>query len=142
MRDISQQYGIKLKQLYKKNRMKTGSEPVAGEKLYMRQKAESAPDTVKRTITAPVKVEPQKPVKTEPIDKDTAYAHPKKPAPVYKPKEQPEANEANDKVELHTVQAGETLFNIARRYQKKRAADTGAEQYVGLYPEGRPAADH
>ena len=45
MRVISQQYGIKLKQLYKKNRMEIGSEPKAGEVLYM-QKKRSKSDSV------------------------------------------------------------------------------------------------
>lgn len=37
MRDISQKYGIKLKKLYKKNRMEPGTQPVAGQKLYLRK---------------------------------------------------------------------------------------------------------
>ena len=38
MRTISQKYGIKLKSLYCKNRMKPGSEPAAGQKLWLRKK--------------------------------------------------------------------------------------------------------
>lgn len=37
MRDISQRYGIKLNKLYKKNRMEEGSQPAAGQKLYLRK---------------------------------------------------------------------------------------------------------
>lgn len=37
MRDISQQHGIKLKKLYRKNRMEPGTQPVAGQKLYLRK---------------------------------------------------------------------------------------------------------
>lgn len=40
---ISQLHRIKLKQLYKKNRMKPGQEPLAGEKLYLRDKRDAAP---------------------------------------------------------------------------------------------------
>lgn len=38
MRSISQLYGIKLKQLYKKNNLVIGSQPRVGEKLYLRKK--------------------------------------------------------------------------------------------------------
>lgn len=38
MRSISQFYGIKLKQLYKKNNLVIGSQPRVGEKLYLRRK--------------------------------------------------------------------------------------------------------
>jgi LysM repeat protein len=37
MYSISQKYGIKLSKLYKKNHMKAGSEPAAGEKLWLRK---------------------------------------------------------------------------------------------------------
>lgn len=37
MRDISQKYGIKLKKLYKKNRMKEGTQPQPGQKLWLRK---------------------------------------------------------------------------------------------------------
>ena len=38
MYSISQLYGIKLKHLYKKNRMMFGSEPYVGQKLYLTRK--------------------------------------------------------------------------------------------------------
>lgn len=38
MWDVSQKYGIKLKHLYKKNRMDVGDEPKEGTKLYLRKK--------------------------------------------------------------------------------------------------------
>lgn len=38
MWEISQQYGIKLKKLYKKNRMEKGEEPKAGQKLSLRKR--------------------------------------------------------------------------------------------------------
>ena len=37
MWDISQKYGIKLKKLYRKNRMREGEQPKVGEKLYLRK---------------------------------------------------------------------------------------------------------
>lgn len=39
MYDISQQHGIKLRTLYKKNRMEIGEQPQQGDKLYLRKKA-------------------------------------------------------------------------------------------------------
>lgn len=38
MRDISQQYGVKLKALYKKNNMIAGTQPRAGQKLYLKKR--------------------------------------------------------------------------------------------------------
>lgn len=38
MRDISQLYGIKLKKLYKRNRLDEGSVPKAGQKIFLRKK--------------------------------------------------------------------------------------------------------
>ena len=52
MRVISQQYGIKLKQLYKKNRMEVGSEPKVGEVLFM-QKKRSKEDSVSVAQASP-----------------------------------------------------------------------------------------
>lgn len=38
MYDISQMYGVRLKWLYRRNRLEQGDEPVAGEKIYLRGK--------------------------------------------------------------------------------------------------------
>ncbi|MDD2196200.1 MAG: glucosaminidase domain-containing protein, partial [Bacteroidales bacterium] len=38
MYDISQMYGVRLKWLYRRNRIEQGAEPVAGEKIYLRGK--------------------------------------------------------------------------------------------------------
>lgn len=43
MYSISQLYGIRVKHLYKKNRMNKGTEPAPGEKLYMQSKREDRP---------------------------------------------------------------------------------------------------
>ena len=52
MRGISQTYGIKLKHLYKKNRMETGTEPKVDEVLYMQKKRDSD-DPVKTQAKKP-----------------------------------------------------------------------------------------
>ncbi|HYG14575.1 MAG TPA: LysM peptidoglycan-binding domain-containing protein [Bacteroidia bacterium] len=44
MYSISQLYGIKLKHLYKKNRMEPGTEPATGQVVYMRRKRRTAPE--------------------------------------------------------------------------------------------------
>lgn len=41
MRDISQKYAVKLKSLYKYNRMETGTEPAVGEKIWLTKKKPS-----------------------------------------------------------------------------------------------------
>jgi hypothetical protein len=38
MRSISQKYGVKLRKLYKKNRMERGTQPEAGQKLWLRKR--------------------------------------------------------------------------------------------------------
>jgi hypothetical protein len=38
MHDISQMYGVKLRRLYRKNRMEPGQQPVAGQKIYLRKR--------------------------------------------------------------------------------------------------------
>jgi LysM repeat protein len=38
MYDISQKYGVKLKKLYKKNLMEEGTQPTAGQKIWLRKK--------------------------------------------------------------------------------------------------------
>jgi hypothetical protein len=38
MRDISQLYGVKLKKLYKKNKMFMGTQPNIGDKIYLKHK--------------------------------------------------------------------------------------------------------
>ncbi len=43
MHSISQLYGIKLKLLYRKNRMETGTEPEVGQKLWLREKKPPLP---------------------------------------------------------------------------------------------------
>lgn len=88
MRDISQQYGIKLKQLYKKNHLKPGQQVKAGETLNLQKKSASTPQL--RDPNAPV-VEPKQP--------DPVPTNPK-PKPVQNPN-------------FHEVQNGESLAYIA-----------------------------
>ncbi|MCC7297627.1 MAG: LysM peptidoglycan-binding domain-containing protein [Bacteroidia bacterium] len=89
MRDISQEYGIKLKHLYKKNHLKPGQQVRPGEILSLQAKNPVTPQTVE------------------------TVAPKAKPAPEVKPV--PKTNSALDK-EFHEVKPGETLFSIAAKY--------------------------
>lgn len=104
MYDISQMYGIKLKHLYKKNRIDETVTPAPGEKIYMQEKRD--------------KDDPVKP----------ASAAPAKPAEVKKPdfvnpnlqkkeddKQEVDTLPANP--EFHIVKAGDNIYRIAERYK-------------------------
>jgi LysM repeat protein len=165
MYSISQLYGIKLKQLYKKNRMDAGTEPAVGQVVYMRRKRRTAPDLRKpgeeMVINVPkadslklepyiekpmVVINPNQPVakKNQPKKEETEAApdntpvvknEPKKEEkkPVYVEKKDEEKYDVAieqknkeysiekkqlDEGEYHTVQKGETLFAISRKYGK------------------------
>ena len=94
---ISQQYGIKLKQLYKLNRIKPGQPIAPGEVLNLQEKRETAPKTpTEGTNTPPVRNTPSAP------------APPVRNTPV------PPVPGANSRT--HAVAAGETLYGISRQY--------------------------
>lgn len=88
---ISQQYGIKLKQLYKLNRIKPGQPIAPGEVLNLQEKRETAP----------------KPPQANPAPKPD-------PQPPLRTPEPPPAGAGP--VRTHTVSAGETLYGICRQY--------------------------
>jgi membrane-bound lytic murein transglycosylase D len=140
MWSISQMYGIKLRHLYRKNRLDRHDleQPEQGQTLYLQKKNPAAP--VKSTETkAPDKelkvVLPDNPPKGQdtvisPAEKEIL---PEKQAgqlvpvlsdtPVLSKEEARdtfniprEKSDITEKVELHVVQAGETLFSISRKY--------------------------
>lgn len=93
MRDVSQQYGIKLKQLYRKNHLKQGQQVVAGEVLNLQKKSDHTPQVKPPGTRDPEPVKPQ----TQP-----------------KPKTE---NQTPDNDEnFHEVQPGETLYGIAKKH--------------------------
>jgi LysM repeat protein len=85
---ISQQFGIKLKHLYKKNRMKPGQEPVIGATIYLRRKRRTPPELrdpkAETKVTLPkaeeVKKEPytEKPMVTITPGEENKFEEPKK----------------------------------------------------------------
>ncbi len=103
MYHLSQKYGIKLKHLYKRNRMEEGTEPAAGQRIYLRKKAKTAPKLRPKgaSITVPKPTRPKPPTEqeTRPTEPETRPSPP--PAETTK---------------FHVVKAGDTLYGIARKY--------------------------
>jgi LysM repeat protein len=118
--DVSQQYGVKLSKLYRRNRMPERSEPQANQRIKLkgcRVSAADRPLLLSEAATSPA-----------------AMANPDRDAP--KPTA-PEADENPGSEEAapvyHTVAQGDTLYGIARRYgttvanikqQNKLSSDT------------------
>ena len=112
MRDISQLYGIKLKHLYRKNRMDQGAEPQEGETLYM-QKKRGSEDLVN--------LADKKPQWEEPATEKEKFVNPHSVT-----KEQadnidfssPGAINKKDIVvpDVHVVQKGDNIYRIAEKY--------------------------
>lgn len=107
MYEISQMYGIKLKHLYKKNRMEDTVEPAVGEKIYMQNKRDK-----------------DEPVKTVSETKEQAKPTDSKPKDTFV---NPNTNSKNvetptieiEKVEVpdfHVVQSGDNIYRIAEKY--------------------------
>lgn len=147
MWSISQMYGIKLKHLYKKNRLsRRGLEtPESGQKLYLQEKSPKKPEAVKTEEPVVLEKEPvkvilpenpksnQDTIKGTESPKSTPETQEVKtpdPVPVFSrepilTKEEVkdtlniprEKTDISKAVEFHTVKAGESLFSISRQYQ-------------------------
>lgn len=108
---IAQRFGIKLSKLYKRNAMKEGQEPEPGEELTLRSSRSVAPklrkstiDRVDSTYNNLIYDDPKKNLSTtRPVLPEDAYA-------INIP------DNKNDMAFFHTVQKGETLFSIAKKY--------------------------
>ncbi len=162
---ISQMYGIKLKHLYRKNKLsKRGLDiPQVGETVYLQDKRKEKPKI--QTEEATEKVKPEETVKVvlpenPPKGQDTVQSsaapkvlpNPEEPKteepvkPVFSSKPILSAKEVKDTLEipreksdhsddvvLHTVQAGETVFSISRKYSVSVAQITeinGLQNYA------------
>lgn len=101
MYQLSQKYGIRLECLYKRNRMKSNTEPAEGQRIYLRKKAKNAPKLrpAGAPITVPKPPRP-KPPTTRPTETETQPSTPT-PSPTEK---------------IHIVKSSDTLYNIARKY--------------------------
>ena len=108
MRSISQTYGIKLKHLYKKNRMETGTEPKVGEVLYMQKKRDSD-DPVKTQAKKPNWEEEKKFVNPSAVNQNsfdsTNFDNPGA------------INKVTIEVpDFHLVVKGDNIYRIAEKY--------------------------
>lgn len=102
MNQISQMHGIKLLSLYKLNRMKPGTEPLAGETISLGTKIE------KDQIIKLQKEEIQEPfANTTPSNNSKAD---------FSYKEKKNFKEISSKFMLHTVKEGDTMYSIASLY--------------------------
>ncbi|MFT4522755.1 MAG: LysM repeat protein [Bacteroidia bacterium] len=99
MYQISQSYGIKLKHLYRRNRLEIGNEPVVGEKIYMRGKRDKddVPEIIPPAEIAKKKeqvfVNPHTIVKAPPIEREQI-----------------------ELPDYHVVQTGDNIYRIAEKY--------------------------
>ena len=108
MRGISQSYGIKLKHLYKKNRMETGTEPKVGEVLYMQKKRDSD-DPVKTQAKKPNWEEEKKFINPSAVNQNsidsTKFDNPGA------------INKVTIEVpDFHIVVKGDNIYRIAEKY--------------------------
>jgi LysM repeat protein len=121
MRDISQQYAVKMRQLYKKNKMEAGQEPAVGEVIYLKEKRASPP-----------KLAPEKP-KTNQTEAVAVINQRKKVIAE----------------NMHEVQKGETIEQIAEKYKTSvlnlvrwndlERAEVKQGQILVLSPSMKPA---
>lgn len=111
MHAISQRFGIKLSKLYSRNMMKEGQEPEAGEKLYLQSNRPSPPALRKASVE-----------RQDSTYNNLIYEDPRKNIETTKPvmpEDEYQVNipdNKNDMAFFHTVQKGETLFSIAKKY--------------------------
>lgn len=108
MYQISQKYGIKLKHLYKKNRMEYGTEPNPGEILAMQNKRDSED---------PVELKKEKPKWEEPAEPKFVNPHSKLGTDTIDfSKPGPGKIEQVEVPEYHEVAKGDNIYRIAERY--------------------------
>ncbi len=141
MQDISLAYGVRINQLYRRNRMDEGREPAVGQNIYLRGRR-SRGDVVRyRAVNtnrqpqrpAIEEVVPEPEVDTKPSEDLIAHAATDtsedlvntNPDSITEVEEAVEDNlhvsqpeEQNNESITHTVSAGETLFAISRMYGK------------------------
>jgi LysM repeat protein len=131
---ISQRYAIRLDKLLERNLLKDGQEPAAGEQIYLRNKRDIAPK-----LFAPVSYEVviAPPVKQDSVLIDTlynqkVYDNVKVNIETQKPVETDVIDSLHEFKEnlsfFHTVQAGETLYSIGKKYSVR----VDAIQYINL----------
>lgn len=136
MHDISQQYGIILDALLKKNLLNKGQEPANGQTIYLKKKALNRPSIRIKEVAPkviPEKVVPEKKIEVIEIKKEVNIITPK----VEEVKVSEEPKTEKPKVEekiitpepiiqivkentssaiTHIVEKGDTLYNLSKKY--------------------------
>jgi LysM repeat protein len=126
MFNISQLYGIQLDKLLDRNGMKKGQEPMKGEKIrlkgskgkseYIRLRPADAIDPADPTPTAPIINKPAFPWSMEPDEDQIILPIDPIPSGPQDTSIPTTPNTPSVGAQYHTVQAGDTLFGISRRY--------------------------
>ncbi|MFK7954436.1 MAG: LysM peptidoglycan-binding domain-containing protein [Ekhidna sp.] len=126
---VSQQYGIKLSKLVKKNRMSIIDELKPGRLLWLKKTRPSSTEIVYHKISDPVitkpvvktVVQPKREIKKEPIKEEIileeTIEEEEEVAPIVVPIVDSSAE--FKKVKIHTVASGESLWSIAKKYDLK-----------------------
>lgn len=108
--DVSQRYGVQMKALYKRNRIPEGGEPVPGSRIKLKGGLVQTPPVLRD------KNAPSTAVENEAGYLELEIVAPAVDNPIPVP-EQPQENTAPpQQMFFHQVQQGDTLWNIARRY--------------------------
>jgi LysM repeat protein len=139
---VSQRYAIKLDKLIERNLMVPGQEPAAGETIYLRNKRDVAPKFADANILNAVIVKDTMAV-LEPLKQDTTYNTKVYESPVLNLETQKPVESVQEIDTLHefkenlsffhTVQAGETLYGIGKKYGVR----VDAIMYLNLLQDDR-----
>ena len=108
MHDVSQLYGIKLKQLYKKNHISPGEEAVPGTKLYLQKKRDDKPTTVNKEEQEQLEKEKKDAAENE---KKIKEAETKKAI-----EKEAAADEVANNSGYYILKAGDNLYRISEKY--------------------------
>lgn len=128
MRWISQRYAIKLDKLLERNLMLAGNEPKIGEQIYLKNKRSKAPqlaDTANAAATGNLPVLALPAISAADTQyNETVYENPIQNLATQKPVEVNELVDSAHSIKenlsfFHTVQQGETLYGIGKKYGVK-----------------------
>ncbi len=109
MQFISQKYGVKLKSLYKRNRIQIGKQPAAGSKIVLRGKVKK--DRIPKTLIAgsqPFPVPNPSPTPPDQAVDNVAY--------IEMDDSRDKKSVVKQKVLFYTVSKGDTLYGLSKRF--------------------------
>ncbi|HEY6083310.1 MAG TPA: LysM peptidoglycan-binding domain-containing protein, partial [Chitinophagaceae bacterium] len=133
---ISQKEGIRLKWLYKRNRMKRGEEPATGERLFLQGRAAHLPrlsgEPGKATSSFLINKDTSAPKRQWPavsLDKKPPVSADKAAVPDNTGKTDKTADYTGPKVTYHVVEPKETLYGLSKKFKVSIAQ---LQQWNGL----------